>query len=114
MAPPRRGPPPSHTMSRLPTDRPPTTPGEILLHDFLEPLGLSQSEAAKAIGVSFQRLNAVVKGRRAVTPSTALRLARYLGTSPDVWLDLQAKADLYDALVDEGEEIESIQPYAVA
>jgi len=101
-------------MSRLPTHRPPTPPGEILLHEFLEPMGLSQSEVAEAIGVSFQRFNAVVRGRRSVTPSTALRLARYFGTSPDVWLNLQARVDLYEALSSEGAEIESIQPHAVA
>lgn len=77
-------------------------------------MGLSQSEVAQAIGVSFQRLNAVVKGRRALTPSTALRLARYFGTTPDLWLTLQAKRDLYDALSEEGGEIESIQPLEAA
>lgn len=101
-------------MSRLPTHRPPIAPGEILLHEFLEPMGLSQSEVADAIGVSFQRFNAVVKGRRSVTPSTALRLARYFGTTPDVWLNLQARVDMYEALAQEGPEIESIQPHAVA
>lgn len=101
-------------MSRLPTHRPPTSPGEILLHEFLEPMGLSQSEVAEAIGVSFQRFNAVVKGRRSVTPSTALRLARYFGTTPDVWLNLQARVDMYEALAEEGAEIESIRPHAVA
>jgi addiction module HigA family antidote len=101
-------------MSSLPTNRPPTPPGEILLYEFLEPMGLSQSEVAQAIGVSFQRLNAVVKGRRALTPSTALRLARYFGTTPDLWLTLQAKRDLYDALAEEGGEIESIKPLKAA
>lgn len=85
------------TKSRIPTHRPPARPGDILLHDFIEPKGLSQSAVAEALGIPFQRLNGVVKGRRAVTPSTALRLARYFGTSPDVWLNLQAKVDLYGA-----------------
>lgn len=97
-------------MSRLPTHRPPTRPGDILLHDFIEPMGLSQSAVAEALGIPFQRLNGVVKGRRAVTPSTALRLARYFGTSPDVWLNLQAKVDLYGALAEEGQAIQSIKP----
>ena len=101
-------------MSRLPTNRPPTPPGEVLLHDFLDPMGLSQSEVAKAIGISFQRLNAVVKNRRAVTPSTALRLAQYLGTTPDLWLNLQSQADLYEALSEEGEDIEAIRPAVAA
>ncbi|WP_420456671.1 HigA family addiction module antitoxin [Rubrivirga sp.] len=99
-------------MSRLPAARPPTPPGEILLHDFIEPLGLSQSEVAAAIGVPFQRLNAVIRGRRALTPSTALRLARYFGTSAGVWTDLQAKVDLHATLVAEGEAIAAIEPLA--
>ncbi len=70
-------------MARLPTHRPPTRPGEILLHEFIEPVGLSQSKVAESIGVSFQRLNGVVNGRRELTTSTALRLARYFGTTPE-------------------------------
>lgn len=101
-------------MSRLPTHRPPTPPGEILLHESIEPLGLSQSAVAQAIGVSFQRLNAVVRGRRALTPSTALRLARYLGTSPDLWIRLQTQVDLYDALRKEQDDLEAIEPLEVA
>ena len=101
-------------MSRIPTHRPPTPPGEILLHEFIEPMGLTQVQVADAIGVPFQRLNGVVRGRRAVTPSTALRLARYFGTTPDVWIDLQAKVDLYEAMREEGSEIESIEPLVAA
>lgn len=101
-------------MSRIPTHRPPTSPGEILLREFLEPLGLTQSHVAQAIGVPFQRLNAVVKGRRSVTPSTALRLARYFGTTPDLWLNLQSNVDMYELLQSERSEIETIQPYSQA
>lgn len=101
-------------MTRTPTNRRPTLPGDILLHEFLEPMGISQSALAAAIGVSYQRLNGVIRGRRAMTPSTALRLARYFGTSPDVWLNLQLRADLYEVEREEREELEAIQPLATA
>ena len=82
---------------RLPTDRPPTHPGEMLLEEYLKPLGISQTHFASAIGVSFVRLNSIVKGHRAVTPDTALRLERALGTSADFWLNLQLVWDLWHA-----------------
>lgn len=69
-------------------------PGEILLHDFMEPLGLSQSALAQAIGVTPIRINHIVRGQRAVTADTALRLSRYFGTRPAWWLDLQSHYDL--------------------
>lgn len=99
-------------MSRIPTHRRPTPPGEILAEEFLSPMQLSQSEVARAIGVSFQRLNGVVNGRRDLTPSTALRLARYFGTSAEFWITLQRNVDLYDAMEQEGEQIASIEPVA--
>ena len=99
-------------MSHIPTDRPTTLPGEILLHEFIEPMGLSQSEVAESIGVSFQRLNGVVNGRRDLTASTALRLARYFGTTPEFWINLQRSVDLYEAMREEGSEIASIEPLA--
>ncbi|MDT0630338.1 HigA family addiction module antitoxin [Rubrivirga sp. S365] len=101
-------------MTRIPTNRRPTLPGDILLHEFLEPMGISQSALAAAIGVSYQRLNGVIRGRRAMTPSTALRLARYFGTTPDVWLNLQLRADLYEVEREEREDLEAIQPLAAA
>lgn len=76
------------------TKIPPTHPGEILLHDFLEPLGLSQYALAKAIGVSPIRVSQIVRGQRALTADTAIRLSRYFGTRPDWWLDLQSHYDL--------------------
>ena len=101
-------------MSRIPTNRPPTPPGEILLHEFIVPMGLSQSKVAEAIGVSFQRLNGVVNGRRDLTTSTALRLARYFGTTPEFWINLQRSVDLFEAMQEEGSEIASIEPVAAA
>src|SRR4030067_709874 len=73
---------------------PPIHPGEVLLEDFMKPLGLSRYRVAKDIGVPTLRISQIVKGERAISPDTALRLARYFGTSPDVWLRLQAAYDL--------------------
>ncbi|TVR86340.1 MAG: addiction module antidote protein, HigA family [Spirochaetaceae bacterium] len=83
---------------RLPQNRPPTHPGEMLFEEFVKPLGLTQTELAHSLGVSFPRLNEIVKGRRSVTPDTALRLARVLGMSADFWLGLQQDWDLWHAM----------------
>lgn len=96
---------------RLPTDQPPTPPGEMLVKEFLEPLGITQTAFALRLGVSFQRLNEVINARRAVTPDTALRLARVTGMSADFWLGLQQDWDLWHALRSEGaKEIERLEP----
>ncbi|MGH3504496.1 MAG: HigA family addiction module antitoxin [Nocardioidaceae bacterium] len=97
---------------RVPTDRIPTPPGEMLLEEFLKPLGMTQAELAERIGVSYVRLNEIINGRRGVTPSTALRLAKAFGTSPQFWLSGQLAVDLYRASHDEAEtrEIERIEP----
>ena len=83
---------------RLPTHASPTHPGEMLREEFLVPLGITQSAFAARLGVSFPRLNEVINGKRAVTPDTALRLARVLGMSADFWLGLQQDWDLWHAL----------------
>ena len=83
---------------RLPTEIPPVGPGEMLLEEFLKPLGISQSAFAVRLGVSFPRLNEVIRGKRAVTPDTALRLAQVTGMSADFWLGLQTDWDLWHAL----------------
>ena len=83
---------------RLPSEQPPTHPGEMLLEEFLKPLGISQSAFAVRLGVSFPRLNEVIRGKRSVTPDTALRLARVTGMSADFWLGLQQDWDLWHAL----------------
>jgi addiction module HigA family antidote len=82
----------------LPTRRPPTHPGEMLLKEFLEPLGVSQVAAAERMGVPFQRLNSIVRGRRAVSADTALLLEALTGWDAQIWLLLQAKWDLWHAL----------------
>ena len=73
---------------------PPVHPGEVLLEEFLEPLGLSQYRVAKDLSVPARRINEIVHGTRAVSADTALRLARYFGTSDRFWLNLQAAYDL--------------------
>ena len=73
---------------------PPVHPGEVLLEDFIKPLGLSTYRVAKDISVPTLRISQIVHGQRAVTADTALRLARYFGTSPEVWMRLQAQYDL--------------------
>ncbi len=83
---------------RLPRVQPPTHPGEMLLHEFLVPLGVSQSAFAVRLGISFPRLNEIVRGKRAVTPDTALRLGRVLRMSADFWLGLQQDWDLWHAM----------------
>jgi antitoxin HigA-1 len=97
---------------RIPAERPPTPPGETLLEEFLKPLGMTQAELADRIGVSYVRLNEIVNGRRGITPSTALRLAKALGTAPDFWLNSQLAVDLYRVSHDEQEvrQLERIEP----
>ena len=72
----------------------PVHPGEVLLEDFLKPMGISQYRLAKDIGVLPRRINEIVQGKRAITADTALRLARYFGTSVEVWMGLQADYDV--------------------
>ncbi len=98
-------------MVRVPTHREPTHPGEVLLREFLMPLGMTQRDLATAIHVPFQRVNQVVRGKRGITPSTALRLSRFLSTSADFWMSLQLRWDLYQTQCTEGEQIESIRPH---
>jgi len=96
---------------RLPTDRAPTHPGEMLRAEFIEPLGITQTAFAIRLGVSFPRLNEIIKARRSVTPDTALRLARLLGMPADFWLGLQSDWDLWHALhSDKADEIDALIP----
>ena len=82
----------------LPTHRPPTHPGEMLLKEFLEPLAVSQVDAATRMNIPFQRLNAIVRGRRGVSADTALLLEALTGWDAQIWLTLQAKWDLWHAM----------------
>ena len=98
-------------MIRIPTHRPPTHPGEMLKEEFLEPMQISQRDLANAIHVPYQRINELVNKRRGVTPSTALRLAKFFGVSADFWLNLQVRWDLYLAQAAEAKELESIADF---
>ena len=97
-------------MIRIPTHRTPTHPGEMLSEEFLKPMGLTQRQLADAIHVPYQRINEIVNGRRGVTPSTALRLSKFFGVSPDFWLNLQLRWDLYFAQQVEADELNLINP----
>ncbi len=98
-------------MVRIPTHGPPTHPGEILLEDFLKPIGISQMELAKKISVSYPRVNELIHGKRGVTPDTALRLERLFGMEAQFWLNLQLAWDLYHATHSSAaKEIRKIKP----
>jgi addiction module HigA family antidote len=73
-------------------------PGELLLEEYLKPLGVGQIEAARKLGISLNRLNEIVLGKRSITADTALRLGRFLKTSPQLWMRLQADWDLHEAM----------------
>ena len=95
-------------MVRIPTDRSPTHPGEMLLTEFLEPMSLTQRQLADSIHVPYQRINEIVNGKRGVSPSKALRLAKFFGVSSDFWLNLQLRWDLYHVQQQEEESIARI------
>jgi addiction module HigA family antidote len=97
-------------MIRIPTHRTPIHPGEMLLEEFLNPMGLTQRELADAIHVPYQRVNDIVNGRRGITPSTALRLAKYFNMTPDFWMNVQLRWEMYFAQQDEIKVLETIQP----
>ena len=98
-------------MVRIPTNRQPTHPGEMLVEEFLTPMHITQRELADAIHVPYQRVNELVNQKRGVTPSTALRLARFFGVSADFWLSLQVRWDLYKAQENEKTELDAIQGF---
>ena len=82
----------------LPKNGPPTHPGEMLLEEFLKPLGMTQLELAERIHVSYPRVNEIIKGKRGVTPDTALRLSKLFGTTAEFWLNGQRNWDLWHAV----------------
>ena len=95
-------------MSRIPTNRKPTHPGEMLLEEFLIPMGITQKTLADGINVPYQRINELINGKRGITPSTALRLAKYFGMSAGYWMNLQQAWDVYHTLQKEESVINSI------
>jgi addiction module HigA family antidote len=93
----------------------PIPPGEILFEEFLKPMGISQNKLGRDIGVPITRINEIIHGKRAITVDTAMRLARYFGTSPEVWLNLQQRYDLQIARQELQPELErTIQPIAAS
>ncbi len=98
-------------MLRIPTNREPTHPGEMLLEEFLTPMQITQRELAKKINVSYQRINELVNKKRGVTPSLALRLSKFFGMSADFWLNLQIRWDLYKAQKEDKAELDAINAF---
>jgi len=101
-------------MIRIPTHRVPVHPGEMLSEEFLIPAGLTRKSLAKAILMPCRRINEIVKGRRNITPGTALRLAKFFGISAEFWMNLQLRWDLYHAQKSEMNTLRSIQPFDTA
>ena len=92
----------------------PVHPGEILKHDFMEPLALSSTALASAIGVTPARVNEIVRGRRGITAETALRLARYFSTDAQSWMNLQGRYELALAERNVAGALDAIRPREVA
>ena len=89
----------------------PVTPGEILAEEFMRPLGLSMRQLASALDVPVNRISQIVRAQRSITAGTALRLARYFGTTPELWLNLQSHYELQRAAESEGDLIRRhVQP----
>jgi len=98
-------------MVRIPTDRVPTHPGEMLQEEFLTPMQITQRDLAGAIHVPYQRINELVNGKRGMTPSTALRLAKFFNVSADFWMNLQMRWDLYRAREAEKADLDTIEDF---
>jgi len=80
----------------LPKNRRPTSPGEIIRYEYLEPLNMTQQQLADALGITRVRVNEIILGKRAITPDTAFRLSKYFNTSPDFWINMQVNIDMWD------------------
>lgn len=93
---------------------PPTSPGEVLAEEFLEPMQISQNALARALHVPPRQINQIVHGTRAITTRTALLLARYFGTTPEFWINLQTHYDLVREREKLGDELSRIQPRQLA
>jgi addiction module HigA family antidote len=97
-------------MIRIPTHRQPTHPGEMLLEEFLNTMGLTQRDLPDAIHVPYQRVKDIINGRRSVTASTALRLGKFFNMSADFWMNLQVRWDMYFAQQAEVAVLKTIEP----
>ena len=101
-------------MIRVPTHRPPTHPGEMLSEEFLSPMGMTERGLADAIHVPCQLVAEIVSGQKSMTASISLRLAKFFGMSPDFWMSLQLRWDLYQTQQAESEALETIRPHVAA
>jgi addiction module HigA family antidote len=101
-------------MIRVSTNRPPTHPGEMLREEFLAPMQIDEQQLAKSIHVSRDRIKEIICERKSIDPSLALRLAKYFGLSPDFWMNLQLRWDLYQTQQNESEDLEAIHPHVAA
>lgn len=99
-------------MGNIPTHRKPSHPGEILKEEYLLPLGITQTSLAKDLEIPYQRINEILNKKRGITPSTALRLAKYFNTTPEFWMNLQLRVDMYEAMQKEEKELARIQVYS--
>jgi addiction module HigA family antidote len=101
-------------MIRVPTNRQPTHPGEILRDEFLTPMQIDEQQLAESIHVPPERIQEIVSERKRVNPSIALRLAKYFGMSPGFWISLQLRWDLYQTQQAESEDLNAIHPHVAA
>jgi len=101
-------------MIRVPTNRPPTHPGEMLFEEFLSPMQIDEQQLAESIHVPPERIKEIVSERKGIDPSIALRLAKYFGMSADFWLNLQLRWDLYQTQQAESEDLNAVRPHVAA
>ena len=94
----------------LPKNRQPTHPGEILRHEYLEDLQMTQQKLADSIGITRVRINEIILGKRSITPDTAFRLAKFFNTTPEFWINLQTNYDMWNTLQKRKKEYETIRP----
>lgn len=97
----------------LPKNRQPTHPGEILRHEYLEELNMTQQKLSDAIGITRVRINEIVLGKRSITPDTAFRLAKFFNTTPEFWIRLQTNYDMWNTLQKRKQEYETINPLKI-
>ncbi len=96
--------------ARITEDGPPTHPGQMLLEEFLKPLGISQRQLAEAVHLPYRQVNGIVNGHRPVTPAIALRFTKYIGMSVGFWMNCQLAWDLHHALKREEQILNTIEP----
>jgi addiction module HigA family antidote len=101
-------------MIRVPINRQPTHPGEMLREEFLAPMQIDEQELAKSLHVPPERIKEIISERKSINPSIALRLAKYFDMSPDFWMNLQLRWDLYQTQQAESEDLNAIRPHVGA